>query len=84
LGSNLKEAPTPWFYDSNQKVAGTIWRRKIIAKKLCPIAESILSQPFSLSSSLRRIQAKQLEDKEEEEPRIRIEERWPVSIIIVS
>jgi hypothetical protein len=49
--------------------------RKIIAKKLCPIAESILSQPFSLSSSFRRIQAKQLEDKEEEEPKIRIKER---------
>jgi hypothetical protein len=63
---------------------GTIQRRKNIAKKLCPIAESILSQPSSLSSSFRRIQAKQLEDKEEEEPRIRIKERWPVSIIIVS
>jgi hypothetical protein len=62
----------------------TIWKRKIIAKKLCPIAESVLSQPFSLSSIFRRIQAKQLEDKEEEEPRIRIKERWPISIIIVS
>jgi hypothetical protein len=62
----------------------TIQRRKIIAKKIYPIAESVLSQTFSLSSSFRRIQAKQLEDKEEEEPRIRIEERWPVSIIIVS
>jgi hypothetical protein len=63
---------------------GTNQGRKIIAKKLCPTTESVLSQPFSLSSSFRRIQAKQLEDKEEEEPRIRIEERWPVSIIIVS
>jgi hypothetical protein len=43
-----------------------------------------LSQPFSLSSSLRRIKEKQLEDKEEEEPRIRIKERWPVSTLIVS
>jgi hypothetical protein len=63
---------------------GTIQRRKIIAKKLCPIVESILSQPFSLSSSFRRIQEKQLEDKEEEEPRIMIKERWPISIFIVS
>ena len=56
----------------------------MIAKKLYPIAESVLSQPFILSSSFRRIQAKQLEDKEEEEPRIRIKERWPVSTLIVS
>jgi hypothetical protein len=42
-----------------------------------------LSQPFSLSSSLRRIKAKQLEDKEEEEPRIRIKEWWLVSTLIV-
>jgi hypothetical protein len=63
---------------------GTIWKRKIIAKKLCPISKSVLSQPFSLSSRFRRIQAKKLEDKEEEDPRIRIKERWSISIIIVS
>jgi hypothetical protein len=63
---------------------GIIQKRKNIARKLCPIAESVLSQPFSLSSSFRIIQAKQLEDKEEEEPKIRIKEQWLISIIIVS
>jgi hypothetical protein len=54
------------------------------SKETLPNFQVYLSQPFSLSSSLRRINAKQLEDKEEEELGIRIKERWPVSIIIVS
>jgi hypothetical protein len=49
-----------------------------------PIFQIHLSQPFILSSRLRRINAKQLEEKEEEEPRIKIKERWPVSTLIVS
>jgi hypothetical protein len=58
--------------------------RKKIAKKLCPIVESICPNPLAFPQSLRIIQAKQLEDKEEEEPRIRIKERWSVSTLIVS
>jgi hypothetical protein len=64
---------------------GTIQGGKIIAKKLCQISKSVLSQPFSLASSFRRNSCKSSwRTKEEEEPRIRIEERWMVSKIIVS
>jgi hypothetical protein len=52
--------------------------------KLCPIVESICPNPLAFPQSLRRIQEKKLEDKEEEDPRIKLEERWSVSIIIVS
>jgi hypothetical protein len=58
---------------------------KIIAKKLCQIAKSVLSQPFILASSFRRDSSNSSwRTKEEEEPRIRIVEWWPVSEIIIN
>jgi hypothetical protein len=64
---------------------GTIQGGKIIAKKLyqnCQV--HYCPNPLAFPQALGEIQAKQLEDKEEEEPRIMIEEWWPISEIIVS
>jgi hypothetical protein len=60
---------------------GPIWKRKNIAKKLCPFVYSHCPNPLAFpcpkgdtkQSSWRTV---------EEEPRIRFMERWPVSTFV--
>jgi hypothetical protein len=53
-------------------------------KKLCPFAESICPNPLDFPQAKGELMQSSWRTKEEEEPRIRIKERWPVSILIVS